>query len=237
MQTQTSLSQEKTSNTIYEKYMGKKFGTLTVIKHVDYDFKNRMHIWECVCDCGTIINKRSCNLRAKSSCPKCNAKRAAERLIEYRKINPKLYTKPKLVKNKRLHDIWSAMKQRCQNPKDDAYASYGGRGIGVCSEWDNKPDGYWNFEKWSFENGYSDDLSIDRIDNNGDYEPSNCRWVDRFVQANNTRTNVFLTYNGETHTMKQWSEILEIPYHIVFQRKQRGWNVEDIFEKPIRSNK
>lgn len=158
-------------------------------------------------------------------------------MIESRKKNPELYTKKKLVKNNRLHNIWSGMKRRCNNPNNEAYARYGGRGIKVCDEWSAEKNGYWNFEKWSLMNGYQDDLSIDRIDNDGDYEPSNCRWTTMKQQGNNTQFNIFLEYQGVRLTLKEWSEYLEVPYHVIHQRYKRGWNAHDILTKSRRDYK
>ena len=95
-------------------------------------------------------------------------------------------------------------------------------------------EGYWakdsfeNFRDWAIKNGYSDDLSIDRIDANGDYEPSNCRWEDKYQQANNKRNNIVLTHNGETLTMPQWARKLNLPYSTLADRRKKGKSVEEI---------
>jgi len=100
--------------------------------------------------------------------------------------------------------------------------NYGGRGIKICDEWDS----YEAFRDWSLANGYEEGLSIDRIDNDGNYEPSNCRWVDAKTQGNNRRSNNNLTYNGDTHTIKEWSEITGINWSTIKERLKQGWTVE-----------
>lgn len=116
------------------------------------------------------------------------------------------------------------MKKRCYNKNASNYKNYGGRGITMCDEWRND---FITFYNWSMENGYQDNLSIDRIDNDKGYSPSNCRWTDRTTQNNNTRHNVYLTYNGKTQTMKQWSDELNTPISTICCRKKRGYNDED----------
>lgn len=124
--------------------------------------------------------------------------------------------------NTKLYSIWCAMKSRCNNPNTVAYADYGGRGIKVCTEWANS---FETFMKWSFENGYRETLSIDRIDNNGNYDPYNCRWVDCAAQANNRRSNRKFTYNGETHNINEWAKLYDIPYKKLHQRLSSGWDI------------
>ena len=100
------------------------------------------------------------------------------------------------------------MLQRCTRPTHHKYPNYGGRGITVCAEWRSFED----FYKWATANGYNEGLSLDRIDDNGNYEPSNCRWTDMTTQCNNKRTNVWLERNGEIHTMVEWTRLLDIDY-------------------------
>ena len=130
----------------------------------------------------------------------------------------------------RLHNIWLTMRRRCQKPRCTAYHKYGAKGIKVCEEWES----FGVFRDWAFANGYDDTLTIDRIDPLGDYEPSNCRWATQKEQQNNRSNNVMLTYEGETHSIIEWSEITEIPLHILYDRYYRKWEVERIFEQPIR---
>ena len=123
-------------------------------------------------------------------------------------------------RNTRLGGIYHGMLDRCENSNSDSYKDYGGRGIRVCEEWQTFPP----FKKWALENGYSDMLSIDRIDVNGDYEPSNCRWATSKEQGNNKRDNHYLTYNNETMTVQQWGEKIGINPNTIIHRLRRGWS-------------
>lgn len=121
----------------------------------------------------------------------------------------------------KLYGVYKHMKERCYNKNHRSYHNYGGRGIKVCDEWLHN---FVNFCIWAIGNGYTVGLEIDRIDNNKGYSPDNCRWATRKQQANNRRTNVLLTYNGKTQTMKQWAEELNIPYDTIKRRRLRGCN-------------
>lgn len=136
-------------------------------------------------------------------------------------------TKTHNKSNTKLHLVWITMRQRCNNDKSQRFELYGGRGIKVCREWD---EDFMSFYRWSLSNGYKEGLSIDRIDNNGDYEPDNCRWVDQKEQNNNTRRTNFITYKGKTQSLKQWSEELNLNYSTLRSRLRIGWSVEESFE-------
>lgn len=143
-------------------------------------------------------------------------------------------------KQTRLHSIHSNMKNRCYNQKFKEYKNYGGRGITVCAEWlnpekikikgtyiSNTSKGLVAFKKWALENGYSDELTLDRIDPNGNYEPSNCRWITRKEQSNNKTNNHYITYKGKTQSLSKWSEELGIRYQKLVDRFWKlGWDVE-----------
>lgn len=136
----------------------------------------------------------------------------------------------------RLHAIWDNMKARCYNKNSNDYPRYGGRGVFVCDEWIQS---YKAFSDWAKANGYAENLTLDRIENNKGYCPSNCRWVDRKVQANNTRNCVFYTYNGEVHTLAEWADIVKIPKTTLWNRiKMYGWELEKALTTPVatRSN-
>lgn len=134
------------------------------------------------------------------------------------------------LKNTRLFSIWSNMKTRCYNSNSLQFKSYGARGIKICTEWLND---FKKFYDWAMSNGYDDNLTLDRIDVNGHYEPSNCRWTTSKVQANNRRTNKLLEYNGEIKTLMEWCEDHEINYKTVRDRLKRGWDIEKALECPV----
>ena len=118
----------------------------------------------------------------------------------------------------RIFKIWSAMKERCYRKAHSHYKDYGGRGIIVCNEW---IDDFIAFRDWSLKNGYTDNLTLDRIDVNGNYEPSNCRWVTQEEQANNRRNNKFVVYKGEKYTLAQFARKFNIPQSTVSFRNKR----------------
>lgn len=122
----------------------------------------------------------------------------------------------------RVYHIWNSMKQRCTNPNAKSYKYYGAKGVSVCSEWED----FAGFCEWAFANGYEDHLTIDRIDGNGNYEPSNCRWATYKEQQNNTSYNRLYSYNGETRNIMQWSEITGIHPNMLYKRLLRGWSIE-----------
>lgn len=132
----------------------------------------------------------------------------------------------------RVYRIWQRMKDRCCNQKHTSYHLYGGKGIKVCDLWVNN---FEEFYKWSMGNGYSDNLSIDRINSNKGYEPLNCRWATPTEQANNTNRNKYITYNGETKSYSQWAKTLGMNNSTLYDRLyRRGWSVEDAFEKEVK---
>ena len=201
--------------------IGKRFGKWTVIKDLPKEKGRRMEL--CVCECGTkrkvffgsLINGKSL------SCG-CNQD------YKYK------YTKD-VPNRERLLRIYKGMIKRCCNPNEVAYKHYGQRGISICNEWINENTGFENFAKWANDNGYNEKLSIDRIDVNGNYEPSNCRWVTAAEQSRNKRNNMYLTYNGKTMTITEWSREVGCTYNTILYRLLRGWDIEDVITKPIRS--
>ena len=130
---------------------------------------------------------------------------------------------------KRLYSIWHNMKTRCYTPGSSKYKYYGGRGITVCDEWRNN---FPAFYKWAIENGYREDLTIDRKNVNGNYDPSNCQWVDRVHQNNNTRKNHYIVFNGETRTAAEWARKYGISRNLLNVRVRRGWPIEEALFLP-----
>jgi hypothetical protein len=131
----------------------------------------------------------------------------------------------------RIYSEWNSMRSRCSKTYH-GHKNYFDKGIAVCDEW--KKD-FEPFYKWSIENGYNDDLTIDRIDNNKNYSPDNCRWVTMKEQQNNRTNNVNIEYNGKVQTLKQWCEELGLNYGMVKARRQRGIKVPELF-KPKHKN-
>lgn len=186
---------------------GQTFGRLTVIERdEDYVRKDgrRASKWICKCECGKEISVLHSNLTRGNS-KSCGC-------LKHEKISQSNLIHG--LRHSRIYSIWSNMHSRCHNPNTPRYSDYGGRGVGVCSEWGD----FLEFHKWAILNGYSDELSIDRIDNNKGYSPDNCRWVTMSEQLNNRRNTVLITFNGKTQTIQQWSEELSIPYHTLRKR-------------------
>ena len=133
----------------------------------------------------------------------------------------------------RIQNIFLHMKDRCYNPNFRDYKNYGGRGITICEEWQTPHSwkGGRAFRKWALENGYSDNLTLDRIDVNKGYSPENCRWVSMKTQQNNKRNNRLITYNGKTQTIAKWCDELGIPFSTIKNRLNKQMPVEKIFSK------
>lgn len=133
--------------------------------------------------------------------------------------------------HERLYGIWKGIKSRCTNANDVGWRNYGGRGIAVCDEW---RDDFEAFKRWALSNGYSDHLSIDRIDVNGNYCPENCRWATAKEQGNNTRVNHRLTLNGVTHTIAEWAVKTGISEALIQWRINSGMTIEEALTRPVR---
>ena len=202
---------------------GKKFGRLTVLRKIGKDDRSNV-IWECQCDCGNKTNITTVRLnRGTKSCGclvKETAIKTGKKNTKHNKCNTSEYT------------TYKGIKGRCYNTNNKDYPSYGGRGIKVCDRWIE-----------SFQNFYDDmgpkpskKHSLDRIDNNGDYEPNNCRWANLEDQNNNRRSNKYITYNNETLTYAQWSRRLGGSDGIVHGRIKRGWDPIKAITTPVRKN-
>lgn len=206
----------------YGDLTGKKFGKLQVLEK-DYSHGNHETWWLCQCDCGNIKSVRQ------------------SPLVNYRVSSCGCYKRELLIKkhyihgltDSRLHIIWMAMRQRCNIETNKLFRYYGGRGIKVCDEW-NKD--FISFYNWAIKNGYQDNLTIDRIDVNGDYEPSNCCWIPQKEQCRNRRNTIYVTHDGQKKPLSEWAEILEIPYSRLIQRYKNGWNEEELFLEKRKKN-
>lgn len=206
---------------------GKRFGKLIVLGRAEND-KSDKAVWKCQCDCGNIIYCIGVKLRNghTKSCGCLRRERFAETSFVHGKRDCRLYA------------VWNNMKQRCYNPDNKRYKSYGGRGITVCAEWTDKENGFINFYKWSYSNGYKEnakrgECTLDRINVNGNYEPSNCRWVTNVEQQRNKRNNKYIEYKGEVHTISEWSKILGISQQKLYRRiYTHKWEIERAFKTP-----
>lgn len=194
-----------------EDLSGKRFGKLVVKERATN--KSKQTRWLCLCDCGceTIVHAAHLKSGHTQSCGCIHSQSVRELMSTHGKSKTKLYK------------VWRGIIERTTCPTHHAYKNYGGRGITLCKEWHD----FQPFYEWSMSHGYVEGLSIDRIDCNGNYEPNNCRWATVKEQQNNRRDNRFITYNGETHTMKEWSEIRGIKYVTLSMRINKyGWSIE-----------
>lgn len=201
--------------------IGKKFGELTVL---EFDHKEQIYnskgikngfkyFYLCKCECGniSIVPRHHLVYGHTQSCGCVNFTHG--------------------LTHTRLFNIFNGMKQRCYNPKNYKYKNYGGRGITICQEWQ---EDFINFYNWAINNNYADNLSIDRINVNGNYEPNNCRWVNMKTQQNNRTNNHLLTFNSETHSINEWAEILNIKRETIKTRLQLRWSIEKALFTPVR---
>ena len=212
---------------------GQKFGRLTVEKFVGFKTfpsGQRQTLWKCLCDCGTMAITQSTCLKSghSKSCGCLKSESSRIRAIERN-------TKHNLTST-RLFPIWLSMKQRCENKNHFAFDLYGGRGIKVCEEWHD----FQTFYDWAMTNGYDEDAkygecTLDRIDVNGNYEPSNCRWVSQKIQSNNTRRNRILLFNGKSQTLNQWAEEFGISHQTISNRLKKGYPIEIALTLSVRS--
>lgn len=182
-----------------EDLSGMKFGRLSVISRAGQT-RHHNFTWLCRCDCSNEVVVPAGHLKSghTRSCG-CLAT----------ELKKKRATRHGLLadgKRPRTFNIWCSMKMRCLNPNAINYHSYGGRGIGICEEWMT----FENFHRWAMANGYADDLEIDRIDNDGDYCPENCRWVTREQNQRNTSRTHLITLNGKTQCATDWIRELGI---------------------------
>ena len=203
---------------------GQRFGMLYVLKEAapiqrkDNPSQSRRR-WLCRCDCGAekiiLQDNLKRGLSKSCGCIKGGDVRGAQLRTHGESAS-------------RLYAIWQQMKNRCYNKNATFYKDYGGRGISVCDDWKSS---YECFRDWANSHGYTEDLTIDRIDCDGDYCPDNCRWVDRVAQANNRRSNRIYSYNGETHNVTEWAKLIGISPKTLFSRLDSGKSFEEAIQR------
>lgn len=202
---------------------GQRFGRLLAINTTEKDKQGR-YLWNCQCDCGKTI--KSCFSDLKEGKRKSCGCFKRDNIVSFNLKHGNC--------NTRIYKIWAGIKSRCYNSNEANYKNYGGRGIIVCDEWRNNFQAFYN---WAILNGYDDNLSIERIDVNGNYCPENCKWATIKEQNSNTRRNILITYNGETKTLKEWSSCLKLNYSTVYSRYKKGNTIEEIFNDYVRPQK
>ena len=207
---------------------GEKYGRLTIIKDVEDGVRPSGQKYRrvlCKCMCGNTIEcELSEIIKGKISSCKCY------RHDYFTKHGCNMENSP----HKRIYNIYMDMKKRCYNPNSSSYKNYGGRGISICSTWLND---FNSFLCWALNNGYKDNLSIDRINNNGNYEPSKCRWATNVQQANNNRSNKVIVINGKANNLKKWASHYGINLSTYKSRRKRGWEEIESLTTPIRKMK
>lgn len=204
----------------YKNLSGTRFGRWTVLSEAEPDMHNgrRLRRWLCKCDCGTVrsVKEQSLKSGVSQSCGcyhsdimhdvgRCNITHG--------------------MTDTRLYRIYKHMLNRCYNKNDIRFDKYGARGISVCKEWQT----FEAFAEWALENGYHDDLTIDRIDVNGDYTPDNCKWSTNYEQAINKTSTHYVEFRGEKKSIAEWARELNMPYKRLHKRIQNGWPPERAF--------
>lgn len=196
--------------------IGQKYGSLKVTGESNRRAKNGTRYLVCKCECGNEIEVRADNLR-NGHTVSCGCARTVG-------TGQKGVNTTHGESNTRLYEIWCSMKKRCDNPNSNRYKNYGGKGIKYCDEWAE----YTSFRDWALANGYADNLTIDRKDNDKGYCPSNCTWTTYTYQANNRTNNRKIEYNGETHTLAEWGRITGIKSSVIQSRIDRyNWSIEE----------
>ena len=197
---------------------GKKFGRLLVI-NPDHKNNRGLWFWKCHCDCGNEAIVSGDKLR-RGVTKSCGCLQKEHRTIGFHKTHGMTST--------RLYYEWSNMRSRCLYPKNSMYKRYGGRGIKLCEEWLS----FEAFRDWALSSGYSDELTLERRDVDGDYCPQNCCWIPLKSQYLNRSDSHFVTAFGETKTIKEWSDSSGIKYDTIERRINRyGWSAEDAVSK------
>lgn len=201
-------------------YKGKVFGKLTVIEINEEVTKSKMgRYWICKCECGNYATFSASELKARKSCG-C--------------MRPRKSMGINRPSSSRLYAVWLNMRRRCYNPNSHDYHNYGGRGIGICDDWQI----FSEFEAWAKSTDYDENAdfmkcTLDRIDHEKDYAPDNCRWVPISVQQNNKRTTIMIEMDGVTKSLADWCSELGIDAKIVRSRINRGWDKIDALRRPI----
>lgn len=199
--------------------VGKRFGRLIILRRSENKF-GKTH-WMSRCDCGNLSGPTAGSTLISGHSKSCGCL-SVELFAERGRSRAKHH-----MTHTRIYNIWLSMRSRCSYSKSKFYKNYGGRGIKVCVEWESD---FLTFYEWAMNNGYEDNLSIDRIKNDGNYEPSNCKWSTEKEQSNNTRMNLLIDYKGETRTATQWAEELNIERSKIYTWVAKGRPFDQLIE-------
>lgn len=207
-------------------WLNSKFGRLTVIDFAHAEAPARGWNWVCRCECGVVKVLRPFEVKSGKirSCGCLHDEVCAQKATKF--VN-------RTIDNKRLYSIYNGIKKRCYRVAEPRYKDYGARGIRLADEWLDEQHGFDNFVKWSMNNGYTEDMTIDRIDVDGNYDPNNCRWVSLSEQALNKRETLWVDYKGERVQLLVLCKQTGTNYDTVHNRIYcLGWSVEDAINKP-----
>lgn len=197
-----------------EDLVGRRYGMLTVLSRLEN--RSNSVMWDCLCDCGKTSAVSGSNLKSGKT-RSCGCQR-----VKHGK------------KGTRLYNIWGGMKARCYCPSHKWYKRYGGRGITVCDEW---KDSFQAFYDWAISHGYSENLTIDRVDNDKGYYPDNCRWATKIAQTNNRYNNVKIEIIGKNQTVAEWAKEMGLGYQTLYRRYCRGERGIELIRPVVRKMK
>ena len=200
---------------------GQKVGRLTLIERVENNKFNQVQ-WKCRCDCGKEVIVKAYSLTTGQT-KSCGCLKKEQDFINIIKVKHRKC-------NTRLYNIWRDMKWRCNSPKSKRHKFYYDKGIKVCQEWQ---EDFMNFYDWAMANGYKDNLTLDRINNDGNYEPKNCRWATITEQNNNQSNNIRIKYNECEYTLSELSRIYNIKRATLYDRIKRGWTIDEALNKKV----
>lgn len=209
---------------------GNTYGNLKVIERAPNRGKQTYWLCECQCENKTRLVVRGGDLK-NGHTKSCGCLKKISDIANIEKYNLNNGHVLHGQSNSRLYKIWIDMIRRCSNPKCKRYKDYGGKGIKVCAEWENS---FESFANWAISNGYSDKLTIDRINNDDGYCPNNCKWSTYQEQNFNKRNTVHVTYQDKIYTLLEIATIFNIPYKNVRDRYYKGWPIDKIISQPIK---
>lgn len=212
------------NNGKYVDLTGQRFGRLEVVCMAHRGNSGQIQ-WNCRCECGGHTVVPTYHLKSGHT-QSCGCFRREVAVHNGKTAKHGMY-------GSKLYNVWHGIKQRCESPAHHSFDDYGGRGIGICTEWSNSFESFQAYVS-QLPHFSEDGYSLDRIDNSGNYEPGNVRWATVHEQANNKRNNIVLTHNGESRSIAEWARLLGIDAGLIYNRIRYGWTASDALTRPIR---